>query len=94
MARDVRGQQATSAASPEQLQEQQQQEQKQRSPPTEAISIARNLPQAESAGFVVPSSTLANLAVHSLLMVTLPFALFFASHLGGLDGNQLLNVAF
>lgn len=34
---------------------------------------------------VVAPSTVINIAVHSLLMVTVPFALFFAALLGGLD---------
>eukprot|EP00775_Hariotina_reticulata_P012410 gene12410-12545_t len=34
---------------------------------------------------VVAPSTVINIAVHSLLMVTVPFALFFTALLGGLD---------
>jgi hypothetical protein len=33
----------------------------------------------------VQPSTAVNIALHSLLMVTVPFALFFTAHFGGLD---------
>jgi hypothetical protein len=38
----------------------------------------------ESFPAVLPS-TVVNIALHSLFMVTVPFALFFASHFGALD---------
>lgn len=34
---------------------------------------------------VLSTSTVLNVAVHSLLMITVPFALFFTALLGGLD---------
>lgn len=33
----------------------------------------------------VAPSTVVNIALHSLLMVTVPFALFFGAHLGAFD---------
>lgn len=33
----------------------------------------------------VAPSTVVNIALHSLLMVTVPFALFFTAHFGGFD---------
>jgi hypothetical protein len=41
--------------------------------------------QQQIKGAVVAPSTVINIAVHSLLMVTVPFALFFTALLGGLD---------
>jgi hypothetical protein len=41
-------------------------------------------PQEASFPAVQPS-TVVNIALHSLLMVTVPFALFFTAHFGGLD---------
>lgn len=45
----------------------------------------------ESFPAVLPS-TVVNIALHSLLMVTVPFALFFASHFGALDRELLIGV--
>ena len=41
--------------------------------------------QQEQAFPLVAPSTVANIAVHSLLMITVPFGLFFATHFGGFD---------
>jgi hypothetical protein len=42
---------------------------------------------------VVAPSTVLNIAVHSLLMITVPFALFFASLYGALDRECLQEAA-
>lgn len=49
-------------------------------------------PSTESFPAVLPS-TVVNIALHSLLMVTVPFVLFFASHFGALDREWLVHYA-
>ena len=47
-------------------------------------SSATAAQQSPPAALLLPS-TVVNIALHSLLMVTVPFALFFTAHFGGLD---------
>lgn len=81
MARDERTQQQAERAGD--LREQREPQLQRSTSPSQEGAGGRD---SAASGLVVPASTLANLAVHSLLMVTLPFVAFFASHLGGLDG--------
>lgn len=59
-------------------------------PAASSSAAARRQRQAAPAAPLVAPSTVVNLAVHSLLMITVPFALFFTSLLGGLDRTLLI----